>query len=168
LIPRSNTVWFITGNPASTKRRHAAAEIVQCEATAHAVQYADKPARVFDIDDHGLLRDFKTNLLRRDTGAVEALDHEFQELRVAECLARQIDREAAPFRQSNAATAQRGERGAHDPAIDVSHEPIALGSTQKFRRRDAALNVVVLQPQQHFERGTVFDEFVRRHDRLRQ
>src|SRR5690606_3088897 len=75
--------------------RESAAEIIERELAAHAVQHADEALRVLDIRDHRVLRHFEAELIRRHTGATENVDDELQELWIAERLARQVDRQAA-------------------------------------------------------------------------
>lgn len=85
------------------ERGQAAPEIVERELAAHAVQHADEALRMLDVRDDRVLGDFERKLVRRDAGAVEHVDDELQERRIAERLSREVDRETAIRRQPNAA-----------------------------------------------------------------
>ncbi len=94
-----------------------ASEVVERELAAHAVQHADEAARVLDVGDDRVLGDLEAHLAGVHAGAVEAVDHELQELQVAERLAGDVDRDAALRAELEGAVAERGERGLHHPAV---------------------------------------------------
>src|SRR5687768_3699299 len=106
--------------------------------TAHAMQYADETLRVLDVRDDGVFRDLEAHLARRNARAIQAVDDELEERRIAERLSRKIDGEAALLRQADSAAPQRRQRRQHDPSIDIGHQAITLRSPQELDRRDAA------------------------------
>ncbi len=50
------------------------------------MQHADEAPRMLEVVDHGALGELEADLFRRDAGAVQAIDHELEELRIAERL----------------------------------------------------------------------------------
>ena len=81
-----------------------------------------------------------------------------------ERLAGDVDGDAAVARHRDGAATQGGERGLHDPAVDQSHEPVALRGAHEFGRRQLVAGLV-LQPHQHLHRRAAVLA-VCRHDRL--
>src|SRR6185503_11474530 len=77
------------------ERAHTRAEIVDGELATHAMQHADEAPGVLEVADHGALGNLEAHLPGRNAGAVEGLDHEFQELRIAERLAGNVYANAA-------------------------------------------------------------------------
>ena len=77
------------------KRAHAAPEVIEREAAAHAVQHADEAARLIEVGDHRVLGDLEAHLRGIGAGGVEAIHHEFQELAVGQRLTGNVDADAA-------------------------------------------------------------------------
>jgi len=73
---------------------------------------------------------------------IETVDHEFQEIRIPQRLSGNVDRDAAARRQLHAAAPERGQHGLHYPAVDVRHQPIALGRADEIRGRRTRLAVL--------------------------
>src|SRR5215469_4143233 len=107
------------------------------------MQHPNEAPRVIEIGDHSALGDLEAHLTRGNAGAVEALDHELEELQIAERLPGDVDRDAAAGRHRYRATAERGERRLHHPAVDESHEAVALGGTHELRRRQIVPGLIL-------------------------
>ncbi|MFO1409153.1 MAG: prolyl oligopeptidase family serine peptidase [Steroidobacteraceae bacterium] len=73
------------------ERAEAVAEVVEREAATHAV-HGDGAPRMLEVGDHGVLGDLEAHLRGAGAGGIQALDHELEELRVGERLARDVDR----------------------------------------------------------------------------
>ncbi len=115
------------------ERTEVAAEIVQRELAAHAVQHADETPRGVEVRDHRALGDLEADLRGIHAAAVEALDHELEELRIGDGLARQVDARGCGRRgKLDGAAPERRERGLHHPAIDEPHQAIAFGGTHEL------------------------------------
>ena len=126
--------------------------------TAHAVQHADETLRVLDVRDHRVLGDLEAHALRRNTRAIEAVDDELEERRVAERLAREVDAEAATRREPNAVTAsldaqvQIAEDGQIDLTAlfddtDVGQVNISIASDQTGEVQEAPVLDPAAQPE---------------------
>src|SRR5580658_1563051 len=134
------------------ERADARAEIIQSELTTHAVQHADETPRVIEIGDHRVLGDLEADLRGLYAGRIETLDHEFQELHIPERLTRDVDGYAVLVGKLDRAARECSERRLHHPAVDESHQPVALRRAHEFRRR-YILPGFVLEPHEHFHRG---------------
>ncbi|CAJ6454609.1 Uncharacterised protein [Burkholderia pseudomallei] len=118
------------------ERRHPGAEIVEREPAAERLQLVHEAQRAGQVRDRRRLGDLETDERGRDARARELFEHIVEKALVADRDPRQIDR---VFAEAPAARArERVEHRAHDPAVDVGDEPVALGrADEKAGRRDA-------------------------------
>src|SRR5271165_5895381 len=148
------------------ERAHAAAEIVQREFAAQAVQYGNEAAHVVQVGEHRALGHLEANIGGIRPGVIETVDDELQEFQVSEGLAGDIDRDAALLRQAQAASAERGQHRLHHPAIHEGHQAIAFGRADEIDRRNARLADFGFQAHEHFERRAVHAVAARVYDGL--
>ena len=71
------------------------------------MQHLDEAAGMIQIRDHRAFGDLEADVGGNRAGVIEAVDHELQEIRIAERLSRDVDRDAAPLGQLQAAAAER-------------------------------------------------------------
>src|SRR6516164_8966476 len=75
-----------------TEGGEARAEVIECELAAELLQRLDEAVRLREARDGGGLGDLEADLRSIEPALVELIDHEGQELVIAEALPREVDR----------------------------------------------------------------------------
>src|SRR5699024_2719644 len=113
------------------KRTQAAAEIIQCKATAHVSQCPDQMRGTAKIGDRGGLSDLEHQPMWINLALAEQVQGKSDEVFISHRLPRQVDAEIVNLAVCGLRIGNHGKGMLQHPAINARHDVVALRDRQE-------------------------------------